>query len=309
MANEFSLLTPDLVRDVNKHGTGVLSGFAATKFPFSHYNNERSLCVAAPSVNAFLDFLVAEHPAPRSSRYQSSIQRGDNDFRLLPSYEEATRIFRRSPREIRQFVVNERDMKLPDYAGNEVQYAQTGDFLDVGRVLEDNPECFGNVSMGNPSGIFANIVTNLSATWNFGAEALAERGRRLVRMVDWLESMQVRTAIRAFACNECAYVEIIVKDFHEPVDLNAVAVIGHPDFFRRHIFRVVENSPTVSGGYGTATIFREGRMEVPELNYKNLTIFCETFETVDATTIGWDEAEREVEAALESGEFEARVFV
>lgn len=71
--------------------------------------------------------------------------------------------------------------------------------------------------------------------------------------------------------------EVIIKRHDEPLTISDLAVVSHPEFLRRAIFRVIEHSKTYSSGYGQAMIF--GDALTPELldsgNNDELDIFID----------------------------------
>jgi hypothetical protein len=79
-----------------------------------------------------------------------------------------------------------------------------------------------------------------------------EKQKRILRLVDWMESQGIRCQIVASADSDCLYHSVVIKEFGDPFDLNHLAVATHPDWLRRIVFLMIEQSKTFSYGYGTA---------------------------------------------------------
>ena len=182
---------------------------------------------------------------------KSSDDRDRNDFHTFGSLDEALSIFKSNPRSIRNFKEDSLSLTSEESVGKDVTFDVTGDYVDVGRFLEGQPECFGVAYNGNPSNVRVNLLINVSAVSYVTAEALQRKQERVLRLVDWLENQGVRCRVVGYESTHTAHMEIMVKDFHESLDLNDVAVITHGDFLRRVAFLVSEQSKRWSSGYGS----------------------------------------------------------
>jgi len=118
--------------------------------------------------------------------------------------------------------------------------------------MTGEPEHFGHNVMGNPRGLFATINVSLLVWGGVKQKDLLHRSRRVQSLTNWLEAQNIRTSIRVFSLNQCGYAEIVVKDYQDQFNINNLAVATHTDFFRRHIFRQLEWSPTWTYGYGSS---------------------------------------------------------
>jgi hypothetical protein len=47
----------------------------------------------------------------------------------------------------------------------------------------------------------------------------------------------------------------MLKDFHEPLDINDIAIVNHGDFLRRIVFLIDEQSDVWEYGYGNSQYF------------------------------------------------------
>lgn len=172
-------------------------------------------------------------------------------------YAEAFDTFWHRPHEVRKFEEKDLRLKGGDEGGIAVTYGQTGDFLDIDRVLAGEPEHFGIMTEGLPRGERVTIVLSGSWVHNAEPEYISYVGQRATRLVDWLESQQVRVRIIAVDSDDETHVETELKRYDEPVDLDQIAVAGHPAWTRHILFRVKEYTPRLGGGYGSSVLFRE----------------------------------------------------
>ncbi len=292
----FRLADESVFTDIS-HNKGVTVATVEGKIPLSRKGQAGALAIHAPSVRAYIDHVEEAYPIPKRSRESSSYEVGFNELR---SYEETLDIFKNKAETLRVFSEKDDMLKTPSSIGNDIFYDLAGDFLDMGKVMEGHPEVFGNMFMGNPRGLYADVVMNLSQTCHFPTDAIMERMNRVVRLVDWLESQQIRTKISGFLTNEVAHVEIEVKDYHELVDLDSLSVVLHTDFFRRMIFRAMEWSPTFVSTYGKSTLISNGNMNPPvSSEARKLHIYTEGDSSKAYTTAKFNQAEKQIEEYLE----------
>lgn len=206
-------------------------------------------------VNSVLDYLHENMTEPQQAKASNSRlgQEGKN-FHLFKDYKTALDVYTNSPESVREF--SEKDLVLDggDSAGLQVNYDVTGDFLDVDRYLSGEPEHFGYMDNGVPRGKRMMIVTTNDWVYSTDKETINTRSKRILRLIDWLESQGIRTSMVALTSSECGHHEIIIKHFDEPLDLNAVAVVSHSDWLRRIMFRFIEYSYTYQQGYGTSSL-------------------------------------------------------
>jgi hypothetical protein len=240
-------------RDINVSHSG--HGYTVgTVLRTDGLNRKGKLCGEFFGVGTYLRFLGEHMPEPKRSG-SSSTEGTAGDFYFFESYEEALDTYIHSPHSVRNF--QELDVRLSDgeSAGLDVALDVTGDYLDIGRYLEGDPECFGSMTNGNPRGLRVNLVVNMGWWSGVNNETINLRSQRIQRLVDWLETQQVRTSIRFVRSTECSHLEIVVKDHDQILDLNDLAVVGHSDFLRRAGFRFDEHSDTWQEGYGSSRSF------------------------------------------------------
>lgn len=206
------------------------------------------------STSRFMEYLRTDMPQPKYSKSSSNVI-DYGDFNAFGTYEEAMDTFVNHPSKVRGYDESDVVVHDGDNAGNSSFYDVTGDFLDVGRYMEGEPECFGIMTNGNPRSWRVNLIINIGWWCGIDHKTIVARSRRIQRLVDWLESQQIRTSMLAVSSQECSHVEIVVKDHDQVLDMNDVAIVSHPEFLRRLIFRFDEHSPTIVPGYGNAHSF------------------------------------------------------
>lgn len=215
--------------------------------------DDGTLFFAAESVPAVFRAIAAQGWTPQRSK--ASDIPGDGKFLVFDSLADAHHVFQHEPWRIRQFSQKDDKLRNEDNPGNDVFFDVTGDYLDIGRYLEGEPEDFGNSIMGNPARVFADIMVNISAAKWTTAEYIIHKQKRIMRLVDWLENYGIRTRVRASLTTDVASLLVTVKEHHDPFDLNHLAVAMHPDFMRRTCLLIMEQSSRWEFGYGDAVRF------------------------------------------------------
>jgi hypothetical protein len=190
---------------------------------------------------------------PQQSKSSDDGDRGD--FHTFNSLAEAIDVFENKPDSIRQFSINDDRLERPDSPGKDVQYDITGDYLDIDRYLTGEPEMFGNAVMGNPKNIFCTINILSSFVWYTSPEYQLVKQKRVLRLVDWLETQGVRCQVISQDDSRVAFISTIIKEYQDPFNLNDLAVSCHPDWLRRIEFLVMEQSKTWEAGYGSSEAY------------------------------------------------------
>ena len=236
-----------------KSGRGWTVGVLPDRHPTFQYLRTNVLCGFFADIGSVFTAINDLDYKPRKGESSNS----GGDFYSTRSLADAIDLFTKRAHTIRSFDADERMLTAEDNIGSSVYYDVQGDFLDVGRYLEGSPEVFGVMHAGNPASLYVTILFNINVVSSVGPEAINHKQQELLRLVDWLESRQVRCKIRAFASTECCHVDIVLKDYGDPVDLNSVAVVSHSDFLRRILFLYDEQSQTWEHGYGSPRRFSE----------------------------------------------------
>lgn len=128
-------------------------------------------------------------------------------------------------------------------------YDVTGSFVDVGRFMSGEPECFFTESQecGNINNPIVKIIANLSASASVSSEHLFLRGASVAAAVDILESLGRRVEVYAASShirNKNIYdIMVMVKKANQPLDIDRLALaIAHPSFYRRLMFSLMEQN-------------------------------------------------------------------
>lgn len=128
-------------------------------------------------------------------------------------------------------------------------YDVTGSFVDVGRFMSGEPECFVTESQehGNIGNPVVKIVSNLSASCSVSANHLFLRGASVAVAVDILESLGRRVEVWASSSHKlsgCVYdAHVLVKSPSQPLDIDRLAfTLAHPAFYRRLMFSLMEQN-------------------------------------------------------------------
>lgn len=122
-----------------------------------------------------------------------------------------------------------------------------GQFIDIGRYLTGEPECFGTIvedaeAIKKP---VVKLVVNLSASACVSADTLVARGVAVVAAVDILEAAGRRVEVVAATAHHSystqLEIRIPVKSAGQPLDIDRLAFcLAHPSFYRRLIWSVSE---------------------------------------------------------------------
>lgn len=152
-----------------------------------------------------------------------------------------------------------------------------GDFVDVGRVLSGEPECFGSEAETGErtAGRVVSIRLNSCVSCAVSADTIAARGVAVLCAVDLLEACGTRVEVVVSVGSKGRDKSLLdgnvtVKRAGEQVDPDRLAfAVAHPSFFRRFGFRFLElygHSPSTCRpcpltDYGT----RDGVVEIDEI--------------------------------------------
>lgn len=175
-----------------------------------------------------------------------------NGFHTFGSLAEAIDVYENKPDTIREFSVMDDRLESLESPGKDVLYDVVGDFVDIDRFLTGEPENMGYAVMGNPKSIFCTINVLTSFVHYTSTAYQVVKQKRILRIVDFLETQGIRCQIVAQDDSDVAFISTVVKQFQDPFDLNDLAVVTHPDWLRRVEFLVMEQSKTWQSGYGNA---------------------------------------------------------
>ncbi len=247
------MVPQDKLKNV-KTGQGFVVGEIASTPRDLHYLKPGCIVTLFDGVDTALDWITKE--LPKTGRGASEAT-GRDEFNAFDTYEDAMTTFRSSPETIVKFDPSEVRIKDESEAGSQVEYDVTGDFIDMGRFMEGVPESVGTMHNGNARNRRVNITINLNQWAGIDHKDIAHRGERILRLIDALEGGGIRCQLTGIESSECDHVEVKIKHHDEPLTISDLAVITHPEFLRRAIFRIIEHSKTFSWDYGSARTFGE----------------------------------------------------
>lgn len=122
-----------------------------------------------------------------------------------------------------------------------------GQFVDVGRFLSGEPECFGTEFDNGESisGRVCSIRLNACVSGAISADTICARGVTVLVAVDLLEACGIRCEVTVSAATQTSALQldsnVVVKKAGDAVDLDKLSFcIAHPSFFRRFGFRFCE---------------------------------------------------------------------
>lgn len=229
--------------------------------PHLHYLDRKTPRNRFLSLGEFLSTLSTKYAVAKADKQS---ERNSNTWAGGFSYASALDTFTNDPSKVRNFDETDLDLTGGD-SGLLLIHDVVGDTVDMGRYITGEPECMMSLTDGTPRGRRVRILFNLAAPSFVEADDMASAQKRITRLVDALEAKNVRVAMVGVASSTPDHTEIVTKQYHEPLDLNAIAVATHPSFFRRLVFRVIEYSPTFDSGYGRAKDFGGAITMNPEI--------------------------------------------
>ena len=242
---------------------GVTVGELGHRDPRFRHLDPETIVVFADGVGELMDMVSEKMPTPKQSG-QSDHNSG-RDFWTFKSFKEAVGIFRNKPESVVKYDPAELRIRDNNESGTQVEYDVTGDFIDMGRYMEGVPESVGTMRAGNARNRRVNFIINLNQWASVTASDVIHRGERILRLVDALEAGGVRCQLTGIDSNECAHIEVVIKQHQEPLTITDLAVALHTDFKRRVVFRIDEYSKSFRYGYGSPFVFAESL--TPEVLY------------------------------------------
>lgn len=234
-------------------GVGYTIGELTQTPQFFDYMRPKQIVTLFDGLDAALDFVTEKMPEPKYG--DSSLATGRDGFNAFANYDEALSTFRNSPEKVVKFDPSELRIKDDIEAGSSVEYDVVGDFIDMGRYMEGIPEAVGTMHNGNARNRRVNITINLNQWAGIDHSVITHRGERILRLIDALEGGGVRCQLTAIESSQCNHTEVVIKKHDEPLTTPDLAVVSHPEFLRRVIFRIIEHSKTFSYNYGYAREF------------------------------------------------------
>lgn len=140
-----------------------------------------------------------------------------------------------------------------------------GQFVDIGRYLTGEPECFGTIvedadSIKKP---VVKLVVNLSASACVSADSLIARGVAVVAAVDILEAVGRRVEVVAATAHHSyethLEIRVPVKAAGQPLDIDRLAFcLAHPSCYRRLFWSISEQHGVLPRNCLPASVTPEG---------------------------------------------------
>lgn len=242
-------------------GTGYTISEMKTQSKVLPYLKTGAIVTVFEGIDRMLDFITEK--MPDAKRGGDSADTGRSSFHYFDTYEEAMDTFRKHPEKVVKFDPAELRVKDVNESGTNVEYDVTGDFIDMGRYMEGIPESVGTMRSGSARNRRVSILLSLCHTWRIEHQVITHRSERILRLIDALEAGGIRTMLKGVESSQCNHTEIVLKHHEELLTVTDLAVVTHPDFLRRAIFRIIEHSKTYESGYGSAVEFE--RTLKPEL--------------------------------------------
>lgn len=137
----------------------------------------------------------------------------------------------------------------------DISFDVTGNFLDVARFSEGEPECWGtfhdNIHDGSGQRVLR-VSYNITASAGVSAEVMQRRGMIITTLVNCLQQagyrieLVLQLSISGYGGLGNMLFEVLLKAADQPLDLDKLAFQTSPAMFRRIGFAMMEHTPTWS---------------------------------------------------------------
>ena len=202
----------------------------------------------------FNDFLEASLVVPKKQDSSSSRRsdKGSNPWSGTNTFEQAVELAQRGwadgASKALQFRACIADAVREIITSRSTSYAWdvSGQFIDIGRYLEGEPECFGTLDTTGQTAAqpVVKIFVNLAASGAVSVESLFARGAVILAAIDVLEATGKRVEVVAAKGSRGDTIHetyVTVKRPDQPVDADRLAfVLAHAGCLRRLFFSVME---------------------------------------------------------------------
>jgi len=180
---------------------------------------------------------------------------GSEDFYGTRTFEEATKLARDGWAEGAARVqsirasLGEVISTLVAARAESIGYDVAGDYVDVGRFLSGEPECFGvRVCDESQSKPVVRINVNTAVSASVSASAIFGRGAAILAAIDVIEATGSRVEVWAVNCNATFNGKtvhetyVLIKSASQPIDIDRLAfAFCHQSSHRRLSFSVFEH--------------------------------------------------------------------
>lgn len=162
-----------------------------------------------------------------------------------------------------------------------VAYEVEGDMFDMGKVLDDEPECWMQWKEGDDVSEIKDsfkgpvkLVLNSTVSSGVSKEIIETRGCAMMALCAVFEAA-MRPVMVEVVCpiqdSNVHEVSVVLKDYYDPMQYDVMSYcLIHPSFFRRHMFSVWEvMNINDQHGYGipTDTIRDKGDIYIGEAKW------------------------------------------
>ena len=161
----------------------------------------------------------------------------------------------------------------------DITFNPTGDWFDIGRVLEGEPDCWGSEIeledefSNDKRGKIVRVAVNVGASCSYSAEQILQRGVYALAIVDLLErlgkSVELTASCKVEKNGKIWGWELPLKQAGEELSLDRVAhILGSPAGFRRSWFRIIEHTsfPDCGSSLGCPTDWTESELKQREVD-------------------------------------------
>ena len=125
----------------------------------------------------------------------------------------------------------------------------SGFYVDVGRYLSGEPECFMNSSKSVNELVDIHITGSIHCYVK--AQQYLDDVEKLARLVYILKNKGCNSRIYIYEDSTYGAAKILLKDYKDSLDIRKIILCMIPDFFRRYVFMLFELDPNLdTWGYG-----------------------------------------------------------
>lgn len=177
-----------------------------------------------PTFEEFDDIVLGRAKSQVLDTYIAQATQGSNLLRKLFNYEQGNSLVLRDTYDI------------------------TGFYVDVGRFLDHEPECFMNTTKPVNELIDIHVCGGVHC-W-VDAQSYMNSVKALAKLVYLLKVKGCNARIFYYIEGNFGAAKIKLKDFKDTLDLRTLIITQMPDFFRRYGFMLFELDPYLQFGYG-----------------------------------------------------------
>lgn len=198
------------------------------------------------------DYVNAVSDMTKQGCTNNSQDYGRRDFFWTDTFAEACELWRTGWQDGAERVARHRDgfnafiAAAKQAKSRRFAWDVTGDYVDVGRYMTGEPECFGTEydDGDNVSSRVVSIRLNNCVSAAVDANIICARGLAVLVAVDLLEACNIRCEVIVGTATRRGNVvesNVTIKRAGETVEPSAIAFnVAHPSFFRRFGFRFME---------------------------------------------------------------------